>query len=333
MDKRELTMLQALPLDVKIAKSKLRIEEFIRTLGGSDKVYISFSGGKDSTVLLDLVRSIYPDVEGIFSNTGLEFPELVNFVKTKENITMVRPKKSFKQVIEQDGYPVVSKKTSRMLKDLKNPTDKNIRIRSLYLSEYALDKDGNPTEIKNNSFRLAEKWKYLIDAPFKISNRCCDILKKNPIKDYEKISGKKPIIGTMAIESKMRESAYLQSGCNSFAEGKERCNPLGFWTEQDILEYIVRFNLPYASVYGDIVKDNEGRWITSGEKRTGCIFCMYGIHLEKGENRFQRLQKTHPQLHSYCMDKLGFRTVCEYMNIPCEDTQYNMFNEIDKELK
>ena len=57
---------------------------------------------------------------------------------------------------------------------------------------------------------------------------------------------------------------------------------------------------------------------------------MYGIHLEKGENRFQRLQKTHPQLHSYCMDKLGFRTVCEYMNIPCEDTQYNMFDIIDK---
>ena len=124
MDKKELTMLQALPLDIKIAKSKLRIEEFVRTLGGTDKVYISFSGGKDSTVLLDLVRSVYPDIEGVFSNTGLEFPELVEFVKTKENITMVRPKKSFKQVIEQEGYPIISKKTSRMLKDLQNPTEK-----------------------------------------------------------------------------------------------------------------------------------------------------------------------------------------------------------------
>ena len=190
MDKKELTMLQALPLDIKIAKSKLRIEEFVRTLGGTDKVYISFSGGKDSTVLLDLVRSVYPDIEGVFSNTGLEFPELVEFVKTKENITMVRPKKSFKQVIEQEGYPIISKKTSRMLKDLQNPTKKNIRIRSLYFSKYALDKEGNPTDVINNSFRLAEKWKYLIDAPFKISNRCCDVLKKNPIKDYEKISGK-----------------------------------------------------------------------------------------------------------------------------------------------
>ena len=330
MDKKELTMLQALPLDIKIAKSKLRIEEFVRTLGGTEKVYISFSGGKDSTVLLDLVRSVYPDIEGVFSNTGLEFPELVEFVKTKENITMVRPKKSFKQVIEQEGYPIISKKTSRMLKDLQNPTEKNIRIRSLYFSKYALDKEGNPTNVVNNSFRLAEKWKYLIDAPFKISNRCCDILKKNPIKDYEKISGKKPIIGTMANESKMRESAYMKTGCNSFTEGQEKCNPLGFWTEQDILEYIIKFNLSYAPVYGDIIRDSEGKLTTTGEKRTGCIFCMYGIHLEKGENRFQRLQKTHPQLHSYCMDKLGFRTVCEYMNIPCEDTQYNMFDIIDK---
>ena len=80
------------------------------------------------------------------------------------------------------------------------------------------------------------------------------------------------------------------------------------------------FNLEYASVYGDIVEETDllGNVVltTTGEKRTGCIFCMYGIHLEKGENRFQRLERTHPQLHDYCMNKLGFKEVCEYMNIP-----------------
>lgn len=319
MTRDELIMMQSLPLKIKVEKSKLRIEEFVRAMGGSDKVYISFSGGKDSTVLLDIVRSIYPDVTAVFSNTGLEFPELVNFANSIDNVIMVRPKKSFKQVIEQEGYPVVSKKTSRMLKDLQNPTEKNLKIRTLYMSKYTLDENSNPTDKPNNSFRLADKWKYLIDAPFKISNRCCDILKKNPLKEYEKISNKKPIIGTMAHESKQREQSYLQTGCNIFTQGKEKCNPLGFWTEQDILEYIVTHKLQYASVYGDIIKDKNNKWITTGEKRTGCIFCMYGIHLEKGINRFQRLELTHPQLHDYCMNKLGFKQVCEYMNIPYEN--------------
>ena len=330
MKKEELTMFQNLPFDIKIAKSKLRIEEFIRVLGGEDKVFVGFSGGKDSTVLLHLVRSVYPSVEAVYSNTGLEFPEINEFVKSVDNVTTVRPKKSFKQVIEQEGYPMVSKKTSRMIRDLQNPTEKNVKVRKLYFSKYTLDKDGNETTTKNNSFRLAEKWKYLINAPFKISNRCCDILKKQPVKDYEKKSNKRGIIGTMAVESKLREETYLRTGCNIFTEGREKCLPISFWTEQDILEYIVRFNIPYAPVYGDIIRDNEGKLTTTGEKRTGCIFCMYGIHLEKGEKRFQSLQKSDPQLHSYCMDKLGFRTVCEYMNIPCEDTQYNMFDIIDK---
>ena len=369
--KNELTMLQALPLELKIAKSKLRIEEFIRYMG-KENVYISFSGGKDSTVLLHLVRSLYPDIPAVFSNTGLEFPELVEFAQResiefdseevkninfeklaeennctvekikklnkcesmeeikvidgrikvyipRKNLVTVRPEKSFKQVIEQEGYPVISKKTSRMLRDLQNPTEENETSRRLYLSEYALKK-GKVTDIKNNSFKLAKKHRYLIDAPFKISNKCCDYLKKNPLKKYEKKSGKRPIMGTMASESKMREAVYLKSGCNVFDEKKGSCTPLGFWTEQDILRYIKMFNLEYASVYGDIVEETGLLGNTTlkntGEKRTGCIFCMYGIHLEKGENRFQRLERTHPQLHSYCMNTLGFKEVCEFMKIP-----------------
>lgn len=109
MNYEELKMLQSYPLELKIAKSKQRIIEFVSQLG-IDNVYVSFSGGKDSTVLLHLVRSIYPEVEGVFSNTGLEFPELVQFAKSKENITEVRPAKSFRQVIFEEGYPIISKK-------------------------------------------------------------------------------------------------------------------------------------------------------------------------------------------------------------------------------
>lgn len=332
MTKNELVMLQSLPLDVKIMKTKQRIREFVDRFG-NEGVYISFSGGKDSTVLLDIVRSMYPNIEAVFSNTGLEFPEIVKFAMSFDNVTMVRPKRSFKDVIENEGYPIVSKKTSRMIKDLQNPTSKNAKSRKLYTSKYTLDADGNQTDKPNNSFRVADKWMYLVDAPFKVSNKCCDILKKNPLHDYEKEHDKVAIIGTMAGESKQRESAYIQTGCNIFRGNQSKCMPFGFWTEQDILQYIIAFNLPIASVYGDIV-EVDGKLTTTGEKRTGCVFCAYGAHLEKGENRYQRLERTHPQLHDYCINKLGFGEVLDYINIPynadCKKEEISELCEIKK---
>lgn len=306
----ELRLMQNYPLWIKVEKSKQRIREFVEYIG-EDRVYISFSGGKDSTVLLHLVRSIYPTVEAVFSNTGLEYPELVDFVKSKENVTMVRPKKSFKQVIEDEGYPIVSKKVARAIRDLQNPTDKNVNIRNLYLTGKTMKGYDCPSR------KLPKKWYKLIDAPFKVSEKCCDHLKKNPIKEYEKASNKRPIIGTMASESQMREKEYIKTGCNSFKEGKESCTPLGFWTEQDVLQYIQENNLEIASVYGDIVKVDK-KLKTTGEQRTGCIFCGFGCHMEVGENRFQRLKNTHPKLHRYCMDNLGMREVLEYINVKCE---------------
>lgn len=306
----ELRLMQNYPLWMKVEKSKQRIREFVEYVG-EDNVYISFSGGKDSTVLLHLVRSLYPNIEAVFSNTGLEYPELVEFVKSKDNVTIVRPNKSFKQVIEEEGYPIVSKKVARAIRDLQNPTERNVNIRNLYLTGITSKGYNCPSR------KLPKKWYKLIDAPFKVSEKCCDHLKKNPIKQYEKISKKRPIIGTMANESQMREKEYIKTGCNSFKEGKESCTPLGFWVENDILQYIKENNLEYASVYGDIV-EVDGKFKTTGEQRTGCIFCSFGCHLEVGENRFQRLKKTHPKLHRYCMEQLGMKEALEYIDVRYE---------------
>ena len=268
MDINELKLMQNYPLELKIMKTKQRIIEWVNEYG-IEGVYVAFSGGKDSTVLLHIVRSLYPQIEGVFANTGNEFPEIVQFIRKQENIKWVKPRKSFAKVLKEEGYPVISKKTSRMIHDCQNPTPKNERSRKLYLSDYTLDKEGNLTNIKNNSFKIANKHRYLINAPFKISNKCCDYLKKYPMQDYERKTGRKPIIGTQAEESKMRESAYLQTGCNNFKGGKWQ--PLGFWTEQDVLEYIYKFNLEIASVYGEVVLE-DGKYRTTGENRTGyCI--------------------------------------------------------------
>ena len=305
MTKDELILLQNLPLDIKIAKSKLRIEEWISWYG-YDKVYISFSGGKDSTVLMHLVRQVNPSIPAVFVDTGLEYPEVKDFVKKQENVITLRPDMSFKQVIETYGYPMISKEQANYLDDIRTGTD--------YMRTRRLEGDSK------GRFKLSKKWHYLIEAPFKVSHRCCNIMKKKPIKKYEKETGKVPFIGTMASESQLRQQSYLKNGCNAFESKRPISTPIGFWTEQDVLAYIKLYNLEIASVYGEIVTEN-GKLKTTKCDRTGCVFCGFGVHLEKEPNRYQRLEQTHPQLHRYCMDKLGFKGVCQYMNIPYKNKE------------
>jgi len=112
-----------------------------------------------------------------------------------------------------------------------------------------------------------------------------------------------PIVGTMATDSSLRTSSYLRNGCNSFDTKRPRSTPMGFWTEADVWDYIHLHNLEYADIYN------------SGLERTGCMFCMFGLHMEKGENkRFDIMRQRHPKLYDYCMDKLGLREVIQYVN-------------------
>ena len=167
-----------------------------------------------------------------------------------------------------------------------------------------------------------KKWGILLDAPFETSDKCCDIMKKKPLNKYVRQTGRKGIVGTMAAESRFRRQSWMRYGCNMYTEGsKQLSRPLSFWTEQDILHYIKKFNVPYCSVYGEIrvkpPEDTDKNQInlidylgcyepedtleTTGCNRTGCIFCMFGCHLEKEPNRFQRLKETHPRQYEYCI--------------------------------
>lgn len=305
MDSVELQMLQSLPLDIKIAKSKLRIQEWV-DFYGVDDCYISFSGGKDSLVMLHLIKQldINDRIPVVFVDTGLEYPEIKQFVKKiYPNVTILRPKKSFKQVIEEYGYPVISKEQAQYIEDIRTGTEK-IRLRRL--------------EGVNGQFKLANKYRYLLDAPFKISSKCCAIMKKEPIRNYENKSRRVPFLGMMADDSFLRKNVYLKSGCNSFDSARPKSMPIGFWTEQDILQYIKNNNLELCSIYGNIVQDENGKLKTTGNNRTGCIWCMFGLQYDGEENRFQRLKITHPELHDYCMNKLGMKEVLEFMNEPYE---------------
>lgn len=108
---QDLRIKQALPLEIKINMTKQRIREWVGHFG-IDGVYVSFSGGKDSTVLLHIARQIYPDMKACFVDTGLEYPEIREFVKTFDNVEWLKPKMNFKQVIQKYGYPFISKEVS-----------------------------------------------------------------------------------------------------------------------------------------------------------------------------------------------------------------------------
>jgi 3'-phosphoadenosine 5'-phosphosulfate sulfotransferase (PAPS reductase)/FAD synthetase len=298
--------MQSWSLERKIQVTQTRIIEWYLKFDG--QVFVAFSGGKDSTVLLDIARKIYPNIEVIFVDTGLEYPEIRDFVKTISDVIWIKPEMNFKKVIENYGYPVISKEVSRDIAVARRKPNGKTADRFDPNSEYCK---------KYGERWCLEKWNFLKNSNIPISNQCCNIMKKKPIQKYIKELNKQQIIGTMASESALRKQNWLKNGCNAFNQKRPSSQPMSFWTEQDVLQYIKQFNIPYSSIYGDIVEDKSSL-VTTGVNRTGCMFCMFGCHLEKEPNRFQRMKITHPKLYDYCIREengLGLGKVLDYIGV------------------
>lgn len=187
-------------------------------------MYVSFSGGKDSTVLLDIVKGMYPDVPAVFIDTGLEYPEVRRFAIERADVVL-RPEMRFDQVIKACGYPVVSKEVAQVVREARKGLakgDGSYAFRIAKLRGELKDKDGNL------SIYNIPQWGKLLNADFDISEQCCTIMKKQPAIQYEKATGRKPFIGTMADESFLRRNRWMRHGCNAFEGKHPTSNPLSF---------------------------------------------------------------------------------------------------------
>lgn len=196
----ELRILQALPLDLKIRMTKRRVWEWVKEYG-EDGVYLSWSGGKDSTVLRHIIMPDFPNIVSVFVNTGLEYPEIQAFVRAAKNrgepVEILRPEMRFDEVIKKYGYPIISKEISECVGAGRIALERGdgkypYRLKRLY---------GMYEEKKSRMYSDLSKYRPLLEVDFRISSQCCRVMKKKPIKQYAKKENRKPITGQMAAES------------------------------------------------------------------------------------------------------------------------------------
>ena len=395
----DLHQMQSLPLSAKIRMTEYRIRQWVECYG-EDGVYVSFSGGKDSTVLLNLARKLYPDISAAYVDTGLEYPEIRGFVRRQENVEILRPKMNFRQVIEKYGYPFIGKEVAGCVYGARKYVRKLVerergigRCTTIPNHSYIADLVGiDYRDNKENMFYQSlirweipsaeikapvrylilhgkyphkekgvetseyskmynkERYKFFLEAPFEISDRCCSVMKKAPMHNYAKRTGKMPMTAQMASESRLRASNWLKNGCNGFHMKNPISNPMSFWVEQDVLEYIHHYQIPIAGVYGEVqaecAGDGKGEhdsldlgifdkgkpiYTTTGCSRTGCVYCGFGCHREKSPNRWEIAEQfSNPVIIDYMMrggnfdingiwkpDErgLGFWFVIEWINV------------------
>lgn len=303
----ELDRLRALSLDEKIAWSMERIERAIILLKTPS---LAFSAGKDSTVLLHLVRQVKPDIITIYGNTTIEFPECVQFAKRLKsewnlNFYEAKPERSFWWIVENYGWPLMGKTFG-----VGGVAHKESR-------EQFFDDLAARGELNGN---------YAIQAEVPISSACCTFLKERPSEKLQKQLGVDGVfLGILASESRRRMFNFLQYGeWYRPNDGVWRCHPLAIWTDDDIWAYIRRFNVPYAQIYDMGYYDDCGEKIC--HKRNGCMFC--GMDIRFKDNHLSIMRRTHPKIWEFLMIKKGLGKVLLSLRFAIQHHQFDMFSQM-----
>ena len=246
---------------------------------GEENFYVSFSGGKDSTVVSYLLDMAIPGntIPRVFINTGIEYKKIVDFVRNKkakdDRFIEILPHKSIKETLEKEGYPFKSKYHSRCVNDYKAGKQFGINYYE-------------GTNIKNEWNCPAKlKYQFETEMSFKISAKCCDRMKKDPFKEYIKKTGRGiAIIGLMREEGGQRALA----ACIVSEHGKvKKFNPLAVMSQQWENWLINKEKIQLCELYYE----------PYNFARTGCKGCPYNLRLQ---DDLETMEKYMPEERKQC---------------------------------
>ncbi len=348
--------LQNLPYEVKKRKAAERIHEFVREMDKRGYNCHVSVGGLDSITLLLFIRSLGYDIPAI-SVSNVE-DKSIQKVHKELGVEVVRSYKTKVQVLNEVGFPVISKKIAGKIDTLQHPTEKNKTVRHAIITGEC-GEQGHFA--KNSRMQLPKKWLQLFGGyenenegvnyqmpDFLVSNRCCYYIKEKPCDDWAKAHNSYPFLGMMASEGGQREDAIIDHGCNYYGKTVMRSAPFGPFYRQDLLQLALDLNVPVPEIYGEIAKKPDGILYTTKAQRTGCGMCGFGIHLEKRPHRFDMLRERnekewHFWMYECCTDKntgekFGWGRVLDYIGVEWEDRyidwgarQIDMFKDMGLE--
>ena len=335
--KAHMVAMQALPYEVKIKRAELRAREYIEKLDDMElNAHVSV-GGLDSIVLLLFLRHIGIDVPAI-SVSALE-DKSIQRIHRELGVISIPPGKPKVQILQEYGFPVISKKIAGRIDTLQRPTEKNKTVRHAIITGEC---GAQGHYAKNSRMKLPQKWLELFAgyenetenvnykiAPFKVSNKCCLYMKEQPCDRWAKEHKSRPYLGLMASEGGQREEALTEHGCNYFGKGVIRSAPFAPFLRQDLLQLALDLKAPVPEIYGTIERRPDGTLYTTGAQRTGCSMCGFGVHMETRPHRFDQLRVRNQKewefwMYRCCTDpetgeKFGWGRVLDYIGVEWEN--------------
>lgn len=346
----EMRIRQAWPYEIKVKHAEKVAREFIEKVSagieyGGDRgnkyqahnVHISV-GGLDSITLLLFLRDRFPnETITAISRSSLEDKSIQDIHK-QLGVISIPGMKTKTSIIQEYGFPVISKAKAAKIEKLQSPAEKTTFIHAIMTGDMGAQGNFEHSE----KIKLNDKWLKLFGglygdhrpdlkcqvAPFKVSAQCCYWLKELPADQWAKMHNSVPFLGLMASEGGQREMGLVKNGCNYYGKETVRSCPFAVFTRQDLLQLALDLNVPVPQIYGEIVRDNDGTLRTTRAQRTGCSMCGFGIHMEKRPHRFDRLREDNPKewefwMYRCCTDpvtgeKFGWGRVLDYIGVEWE---------------